>query len=36
MNGHIQLSEGMIDRLRELKGHGESYDDVVARLLLKE
>ena len=36
MNGHIQLSEGTIDRLRELKGHDESYDDVVAQLLLQE
>lgn len=35
MNGHIQLSEGTIDRLRELKGYGDSYDDVV-RLLLEE
>ena len=33
MNGHIQLREETITRLRELEGQYDSYDDVVRRLL---
>jgi hypothetical protein len=33
MNGHIQLREGTITCLRELKRRCDSYDDVVRRLL---
>ncbi len=33
MNGHIELREETITRLRELKGRWDSYDDVVRRLL---
>ena len=32
MNGHIQLSEEPIDRFRELKEYGDSYDDIVRQL----
>lgn len=30
---HIRVGEGNADRLHELKQRGDSYDDVIGRLL---